>query len=248
MSDDKIESNEFIPLEDKEPKRKRSKKHSKKSYFHFRGGSTGKEPLLGIDDEPISSYVPQNMTYQHRTGRSMKNPQFYAPMHHQHRSTEEERLDFTGKKDPENRAHSAREHESFNQNMNSQGMPQEEYRMVPKQRFPHKKLDTVETNELEESEIENTRDHKYSEIEIDEESEKEEEGDESEGYGSFYQRKHLHRSHAHSVMDPHLKHSHISNVESAPHEREFRVNRQQLELEERERNSRRWKKRFQKLK
>ena len=91
---------------------------TKQSYFNQRSGSQGKEHYLDIDDEPISSYVPQTLTYQHRAHEFKGMTPLYVPMKSKHRSAEEGKLDFTGKKNTsEYRAHSARDKKEISKNL-----------------------------------------------------------------------------------------------------------------------------------
>ncbi|CAI2359632.1 unnamed protein product [Moneuplotes crassus] len=247
MKDNKIEFGTFLQDPHSKESQKKLKKHIKERFSHHRSGSQGRDPLLGVDDEPISSYVPQTMTFQHRSDKSMKNPQFYAPMQYQNRSAEGEKLDFTAKKDPDNKAHSAREDKNISQNLGPYTMMKEDYKITTKLGVPHKKLETVETNEHEESEKEKeTEDQKYTELDINEGSEDEQ--NDSEEYPSYYKNRPRH-SHAHSLIDPNLKHSHISNLGSG-----LRINKNHtsqyanLEIPQNASASTKWKKKFQKLK
>ena len=83
------------------------------------------------------------------------------------------------------------------------------------------------------------------------EAENKEEGEgESEMDESQYFKRKAHHSHAQSVIEPHLKHSHISNLQldSAIQEKDFSINRLQYELHDKERDNRKWQKRFRKMK
>ena len=84
-------------------------KVSKKSYFHQRSGSQGKGHYLDVEDDPISSYVPQTTTYQERARGFKPVTPLYIPVQSKHRSAEGGKLEFTALKPSEMKAHSARE-------------------------------------------------------------------------------------------------------------------------------------------
>ena len=104
-----IISDNFMQAPVIEENRKSRSKKNKKNYFQHRSGSHGKEHLPNIDDEPINSYVPQTLTFQQHADMTKQITPLNIPVKNLHRSAEEEKLNFTGQKDRENRAHSVKE-------------------------------------------------------------------------------------------------------------------------------------------
>ena len=71
-----------------------------------------------MEEDPVTSYVPQTMTYQMRAHGIKATTPMHNPAKNKHRSAEEEALDFTGNKHQEIRPHSARDSYTLSKHLN----------------------------------------------------------------------------------------------------------------------------------
>ena len=71
-----------------------------------------------MEEDPVSSYVPQTMTYQMRAHGIKAVTPMHNPAKNKHRSAEEEALDFTAHKNQDIRPHSARDSYALTKHLN----------------------------------------------------------------------------------------------------------------------------------